>query len=94
MTGQIPKYGKNFRRESTRYHPDLANRVYALKRDPEWFIRSDKPSKIWRVYHGAQRDTATAFGTPLPTLTKAIARLLEGIEQGFYATVAEQEAGT
>lgn len=85
MTGQIPKYGEFFRLESTPYHPELANRVYALKRDPVLFIRSDKPSKKWQVYRGADRDTAVAMGTPLPTFGLAMLRLLDGIDRGFYA---------
>jgi hypothetical protein len=86
MTGQIPKYGKNFRLEHAPYHPELASRVYALRRDPAWFIRSDKTSGIWQVYYGTSRNTATAMGTPLPTLGLAMTRLLDGIELGFYAT--------
>jgi len=88
MTGQIPKYGKHFRRISERWTPDLANRVYVLIRDPAWFIRSDKASKTWRVYHwhlNHDRELATPIGTPLPTLGLAMLRLLDGIDRGFYA---------
>jgi len=87
MTGQIPPYGKNFRLESEPWTSDLANRSYVLKRDPHWFIRSDKTSKTWRVYHWHltySRDLATPVGKPLPTLSAAMTRLLSGIEQGFY----------
>lgn len=89
MTGQIPRYGKNFRRESERWTPNLANRVYVLKRDPSWFIRSDKTSETWRVYRwhlDHAREMATPVGTPLPTLGMAMNRLLEGIDRGFYQT--------
>ena len=86
--GQIPPYGKSFRLESTSYHPELANRVYALKQDPDWFVRSDKTSKVWAIYRGASRDTATAMGCPLPSLTAAMAKLLDGIRQGFYQTAS------
>lgn len=82
--GQIPPYGADFRLESTPYHPELANRVYALKRDGFWFIRSDKTSGVWTIFYGGSRDTATAVAPPLPTLTAAMAKLLEGIAQGFY----------
>jgi len=89
MTGQIPPYGTNFRLESLSYTPDRANRAYVLKRDPAWFIRSDKTSKVWQVYWktpgtAGSPDTATAMGTPLPTLSLAMTRLLNGIAQGFY----------
>jgi hypothetical protein len=96
MSGRIPPYGKNFRLEQTRYHPALASRVYALKRDPAWFIRSDKTSGEWQVYWrvpgtGATFDTAAPVGTPLPTLGQAMTRLLDGIAEGFY-TITEQES--
>jgi hypothetical protein len=84
MTGQIPKYGEHFRLESTPYHPVLANRVYALKKDPAWFVRSDKTSKKWRVYCGVTRDTAVILSPALPTLSLAMARLL-GTVEGFYS---------
>ena len=87
MSGQIPPYGKHFRRESEPWTPDLANRVYVLKQDARWFIRSDKTSKVWRIYRwslGHSRELATPVGTPLPSLTAAMARLLDGISQGFY----------
>lgn len=89
MTGQIPKYGKDFRRESLPYSPPLASRAYVLKRDWHWFIRSDNTSERWQVYHSASFTTASAIGTPLPTFGQAMTRLLAGIEQGFYATVDE-----
>jgi hypothetical protein len=85
MTGQIPKYGEHFRWESVRgWHPSLASRVYALKADGDWFIRSDKTSKRWQVFHGPDRDTATPFGRVQPSMTAAMDLLVTGIEQGFY----------
>jgi hypothetical protein len=84
--GQIPPYGKHFRLEPTSYHRDLANRVYALKEDPAWFIRADKTSKVWAIYHGTSRDTAAVVKTPFPSLTAAMAKLLDGVSQGFYQT--------
>jgi hypothetical protein len=87
--GQIPSYGANFRLESLAWSPERANRAYVLKRDPAWFIRSDKTSGAWTVYWitpgtGASFETATPMGKPLPTLTKAMTRLLDGIAGGFY----------
>lgn len=87
--GQIPPYGGNFRWESTGYHPELANRVYVLKRDATWFIQSDKTSKQWFIYHGTTRDSAIRMGKPLPSLTAAMAMLLDGIAQGFYDAAGE-----
>jgi hypothetical protein len=108
MTGQIPPYGANFRRVSLAYSRDLANRAYVLKRDPRWFIRSDKSSEKWTIYWIASFDTAlrpveggpaeaertarythlaVAMGKPLPTFTEAMAKLLDGIRQGFYPVV-------
>jgi hypothetical protein len=87
--GQIPKYGKHFRLESTGYH-SLANRIYVLKTDERWFIRSDKTSKVWQIYHGIPRDRAIAMSTPLPSLGQAMTRLLQGIELGFYQAVTHR----
>jgi hypothetical protein len=95
MSGQIPPYGKHFRLKSEPWTPDLANRVYVLKTDPDWFIRSDKTSKIWRVYQwhlDHSRELATPIGTPLPTFGMAMNRLLEGIDRGFYQA-ADIETG-
>jgi hypothetical protein len=87
MPGQIPKYGAYFRLESLPYGPELANRAYMLKRDPYWFIQSNKASKIWRIYHyDGGLCAPRSVGTPLPTLGQAMSRLLVGIDQGFYAT--------
>jgi hypothetical protein len=83
--GQIPPYGKNFRRESLPYHPEHASRAYVLKQDSRWFIMSDKTSEVWTIYVGYNRAVPTAMGKPLPTLTAAMAKLLDGIAQGFYA---------
>jgi hypothetical protein len=85
MPGQIPKYGRDFRRESVPWTPDLANRIYVLKADPAWFIRSDKASGTWRIYWHFTEHLVTPVGTPLPTLGQAMTRLLDGIGQGFYA---------
>lgn len=85
--GQIPSYGANFRLESLAWSPERANRAYVLKRDAAWFIRSDKASKVWRLYHwhlDHYREMASPVGKPQPSLAKAMALLLSGIEQGFY----------
>jgi len=90
MTGQIPKYGKNFRLEQIPgYHETLAHRAYVLKHDASWFIRSDKTSERWQVFYSASsrmRNTAAPMGKPQPTLTRAMNLLLDGIADGFYIT--------
>ena len=51
MTGQIPKYGKNFRLEHIHsWSTVMAPRKYVLKSDAAWYIRSDKSSKEWGIY--------------------------------------------
>lgn len=93
MTGQIPKYGKHFRRESVPYSPTMANRAYVLKADPAWIIQSDKTSGIWQVYlENPTGPGNITISTPLPTLGLAMIRLLEGIDRGFYALTARNEA--
>ncbi|HWI69476.1 MAG TPA: hypothetical protein VNS88_14070 [Nitrospiraceae bacterium] len=84
MTGQIPKYGENFKHDRLPYHPKLASTIYILKRDEEWFIRSDKTSKHWQVFHGSFRDLATPMGKTQPSMTKAMQLLLDGIADGYY----------
>jgi len=84
MSGQIPPYGENFERESMPYHPTMSNTIYKLKIDDDWFIRSDKTSKHWQVFHGSFRDLATPMGKVQPSLTKAMQLLLDGITGGFY----------
>jgi hypothetical protein len=91
MTGQIPKYGKNFKWERIGYHPTLAQRAYVLKIDEDWFIRSDKTSKQWTVFYGSDRNTAIAMGKVQPTLTAAMSLLLDGIDFGYYAVKSRIE---
>lgn len=95
MSGQIPPYGEHFRRVSERWVPvNLASRVYVLKIDPAWFIRSDKTSETWHVYHwhlDHSRELASPVGTPLSTFGEAMTRLLTGIEQGFYQVAPAPE---
>lgn len=87
MTGQIPKYGENFRHDRVgSYHPTLSDTIYILKDDEEWFIRSDKTSKHWRLFHGMDRDQAVPHGRLQPSLTLAMSMMLEGIAEGFYVT--------
>jgi hypothetical protein len=88
MTGKIPPYGENFRHARVgSYHPVLSDTIYVLKVDNEWFIRSDKPSKRWYVFHGKNRDMATHMGKVLPNMRSAMKLLLDGIDQGFYDTI-------
>ena len=93
MTGQIPKYGQHFRLESLAWTPGRANRAYVLKRDPAWFIRSDKTSKAWQVYHGADRELAAPAGKVQPTLITAMNLLLDGIDYGFYQAAGGNDPG-
>jgi len=87
MTGSIPPYGESFRREEVvEWHPELSRTAYVLKQDPRWFIRSDKTSHIWYIYHGPTVAHATRVGTPCQTFRSAMYRLLAGIAGGFYAT--------
>ena len=89
MTGQIPPYGENFKRESTSWHPVLGNTIYVLKIDNEWFIRPDKKSKRWYVFHGMNRDMATRMGRVQPSFTRAMQLLLDGIREGYYTMTGD-----
>jgi hypothetical protein len=53
MTGQIPKYGAFFRRQSVDFEPgsDLASTIYVLKLDANWHIRSNGSSDKWWVFY-------------------------------------------
>jgi hypothetical protein len=74
-----------------RWHPELAQRVYALKADDDWFIRSNHSSEQWQVFHGPDRDTAVAHGKIQPNMRGAMALLLAGVEQGCYALAGEPQ---
>ena len=74
MTGQIPKYGDHFRRESLPYTYGLASRAYVLRANPDIFIRSDSTSERWGVYVGRIHGVAYIMGSPLPTMSKAMDR--------------------
>jgi hypothetical protein len=89
MTGQIPPYGKNFKHDRLPYHVTLASTIYVLRRDEDWFIRSDKTSKRWYIFNGRFRDQAINMGKVQPSMTKAMELLLDGIDQGFYAVQDE-----
>jgi len=89
MTGQIPKYGANFRLDDAGYHPELSRSVYVLKTDRTWFIRSDRTSKKWGIYHGAPFNDATPVNLTYRTLTLAMEALVNAIE----ASVARHPAG-
>jgi len=85
MTGQIPPYGKNFKHDRVgTWHPALSDTIYILKLDEEWFIRPDKKSKRWYIFHGKDRDQATNMGKVQPNMRGAMQLLLDGIKQGFY----------
>jgi hypothetical protein len=76
MTGQIPKYGEHFRRESTPYEPDrdVATRRYVLKTDPRFFIQSTRDSEHWTVYIAGPEGAAFPIAEPDDTLTEAMLR--------------------
>ena len=75
MTGQIPPYGANFRRVSLAYSRDFANRLYALKQDPRWFIRSDKTSEKWTIFYLPDTATAAALRPSAPVSLRERAAL-------------------
>jgi hypothetical protein len=91
----IPKYGANFRlerlpydswaRENLTYN---ASRRYVLKRDPSWFIQASRDSKSWHIFVAGPAGAAYPAGRPHRTLRDAMAKLLDGIAQGFYPTAA------
>jgi len=84
MTGEVAKYGENFRIEHVPPSPDMANRLYALKRNDDWWIRSDRSSTAWMIFHNG------AFITHRSSLGKAMLAILRGIELGFYSTKGEK----
>lgn len=95
MTGQIPKYGDNFRLEHTGYDHDYSHSVYVLKSDEQWFIRSRKGSKSWRVYYTEPPSKmsgngrfdpvfATAVSPVKISLSVAMEILITGAELGYY----------
>jgi len=86
MTGQIPPYGEHFERVSLDYSPDLSNTAYLLKSDRRWYIRSDKTSHKWRIYHGVTVDSAVPEGAVQRTMTEVMRLLLDGVAGGFYVT--------
>ena len=84
MTGQIPPYGKNFRHDrAAKYHPSLGQALYILKWDEHWYIRADKGSKRWYIFHSGHQG-AIHMGKVWPSLTVAMAKLMEGVKQGYY----------
>lgn len=85
MTGQIPKYGKNFRLEQAKdYHATLSHCFYVLKEDSSWYIRSDKTSKHWQIFHNNE-----PIGNALPSLGKAMPKLIQ-LRARSHKSPAEQ----
>jgi len=82
MTGKIPKYGKNFIRSSLPYHESLASRMYVLRADPSWYIRSNRTSEKWFIFRARKPEDLPV--TSKSTLGEAMDTLLRGIELGFY----------
>jgi hypothetical protein len=92
MTGQIPKYGENFKHDRVdEYSPIWGTAIYALKADERWFIRADKTSKKWCIWFGVDRPRATRISPAFPSLTVAMGKMLEGIKLGVYSVMNEQE---
>jgi hypothetical protein len=80
MTGQIPPYGKNFKHDrADSYHPSLGQALYRFKWDEHWYIRADKGSKRWYIFHNDIN-----MGKVWPSLTVAMSKLVEGVKQGYY----------
>ena len=79
MSGQIPAYGKNFKLGRGPYHLTLGSSIYILKWDQHWYIRAEKGSKRWYIFHDDIH-----MGKVWPSLTVAMAKLVEGIKQGYY----------
>lgn len=85
MTGQIPPYGKNFKHDRVgSYHPVLNDAIYVFRRDEMWFIRADKGSKRWYVFHGMNRNQATCVSKVQPNMRSAMELMIDGADQGFY----------
>jgi hypothetical protein len=79
MSGQIPPYGKNFKIGSATYHPTLGSSIYMYKWDHHWYIRADKGSKRWYIFHNDIH-----MGKVWPSLTVAMSKFVEGVKQGYY----------
>lgn len=56
MTGQIPPYGDDFKRvDVLAYDPVFSSgRIYQLKSDTRYHLRSDKSSKRWMLFFQGQ----------------------------------------
>ena len=80
MTGAIPKYGKNFRRERAEYIRGLSHTRYVLKRSAAWSIRSDITSEKWVIYWCPAGDWL-AISRPFDTFTEAMAALVAVYER-------------
>jgi hypothetical protein len=86
MTGQIPQYGKNFKHGRVgSYHPVLNDTIYIFKLDEEWFIRADKGSKRWYIFHGMNRNQAICISKVHPNMRSVMELMINGADKGFYA---------
>lgn len=90
MTGRIPPYGSDFRRESVHWDSSngswevngvnfssrMASRRYVLKEDVRFFIWSDGTSEKWAIFFNSSvhRKPLMVRG-PYPTLRAAMAFL-------------------
>lgn len=71
MSGQIPKYGEHFRRDSVPrdFQNDLAHTEYVSKRNEEWSIIGNGAGKIWWIFHRNE-----IIAGPFWTMTEAMNR--------------------
>jgi len=95
MTGRIPPYGEHLRREPRSYHPEMSSTVYVSKRDPAWFVWSDKTSHRWWVFYRVQPEgspeVVVCVSRTQRTLELTMNLLVDGFQGGFYLTPAPAE---
>jgi len=85
MTGQIPRYGTFFKHDRVgAWHPTLNDAIYIFRENENWFIRANKGSKSWRVYRGADRNTAIAISDAVRTMSMAMELLENGADLRYY----------
>ena len=73
--GGIPPYGKNFHLVSAdKWSPEYNSSMYAWKGDTDYYIRSDKTSKKWWVFHRGMPVSGV-----FPSLTVAMDGFLKAV---------------
>ena len=86
----IPSYGKHLTRVSLPYNPVMASRAYKSKKNPLWFIWSNKTSEHWWIFLAEDQGwsfmkDATMIAGPFDTMREAMDTLTSGIELKYYA---------